>query len=417
MGDKEIKSQRKIKRQSLKGVYRQNRRLKDKIKKVSEKVEIGKFDTTALTEKEKALKIPEPRFAPFREVKSFGEGRLDGWVNMLFLGDNLQALRCLLKEPSIAGKVSLVYIDPPFGTNQEFKSGVSRTVSKSRGDETAYQDKIVGKEYIEFLRKRLMLLKEILSDKGSIYVHIDWKMCHYVKVLMDEIFGQENFINNITRIKCNPKSFKRKAYGNMTDAILFYSKTDNYIWNDPREEFTEEQIQTLFPKVDKRGRRYTTLPLHAPGETLNGPTGKPWRGRLPPKGSHWQNPPEELDKLDAQGLIEWSPTGNPRRIYYADEARKKGKKRQDIWEFKDPPYPSYPTEKNLEMLKVIVEASSNPDDIVLDCFVGSGTTLVAAEELGRRWIGIDNSKIAVDVVQKRLLAIKRLSAFKLYKEV
>jgi len=349
-----------------------------------------------------------------KELKSFGQNRLDGWSNMLIFGDNLQALEVLMKKPNIKGKVSLVYIDPPFGTNQDFKSGISRTVSKSRQDDTAYEDRLVGAEYIEFLRKRIILLKEILSDVGSIYVHIDWNMCHYVKVLMDEIFGQERFINNITRIKCNPKSFKRKAYGNMTDAILFYSKTDNYIWNDQREEFTEEQIKTLFPKVDKQGRRYTTLPLHAPGETLNGPTGKAWKGRKPPKGSHWQYPPEELDKLDEQGLIEWSSTGNPRRIYYAEEAMAKGKKRQDIWEFKDPAYPSYPTEKNLEMLKVIIEASSNPDDIVLDCFAGSGTTLVAAEELGRRWIGIDNSKIAIDVAQKRLASIKAASAFILY---
>ncbi len=333
---------------------------------------------------------------------------------MLIFGDNLQALKALIKDKNIKEKVRLVYIDPPFGTNQDFKSGISRTVSKSRAGDTAYNDRLTGAEYIDFLRKRLILLREIMADDGSIYIHIDWKMCHYVKVLMDEIFGQERFINNITRIKCNPKSFKRKAYGNMTDAILFYSKTDSYVWNDQREEFTEEQIKTLFPKVDKEGRRYTTLPLHGPGETLNGPTGEPWRGRKPPKGSHWQYPPEELDRLDAQGLIEWSSTGNPRRIYYVEEAVKKGKKRQDIWEFKDPPYPSYPTEKNLEMLKVIIDASSNPDDLVLDCFAGSGTTLIAAEELGRRWIGIDNSKIAVDVVQKRLSSIKGFSAFALY---
>lgn len=349
-----------------------------------------------------------------KEIKSFGQNRLDGWSNMLIFGDNLQSLKALIKDQHIKEKVRLVYIDPPFGTNQEFKGGISRTISKSRQDDTAYEDRLVGAEYIEFLRKRIILLREILADNGSIYVHIDWKMCHYVKVLLDEIFGQERFINNITRIKCNPKSFKRKAYGNMTDAILFYSKTDNYLWNDPREEFTEEQIKTLFHKVDKQGRHYTTLPLHAPGETLNGPTGKEWKGRKPPKGSHWQYPPEELDKLDEQGLIEWSSTGNPRRIYYAEEAMAKGKKRQDIWEFKDPAYPSYPTEKNLEMLKVIIEASSKPDDIVLDCFAGSGTTLVAAEELGRRWIGIDNSKVAIDVAQKRLSSIKKLSSFILY---
>jgi len=353
-------------------------------------------------------------FATFNEVRTFGNPRLDQWQNMLILGDNFIALKLIYQDPLIKGNVRLVYIDPPFGTNQDFNSGVSRTVSKSRGDKIAYEDRLVGIEYIDFLRKRFILLKELLADDGSIYVHIDWKMGHYVKVLMDEIFGQKNFINNITRIKCNPKSSKRQAYGNMTDVILFYSKSNNYIWNDQREEFSDKQIQTLFSKVDEKGRRYTTLPLHGPGETLNGPTGEPWRGRKPQKGSHWQYPPEKLDELDKQRLIEWSSTGNPRRIYYAEDAIKKGRKRQDIWEFKDPSYPSYPTEKNLQMLKVIVEASSKPGDIVLDSFAGSGTTLVAAEELGRRWVGIDNSEKAIEVSQKRLLSIKNLSSFALY---
>ena len=353
--------------------------------------------------------------ATLKEVKNFGNLRLDYWRNILILGDSLTALKILLNDTKIKEKVGLIYIDPPFGTDQEFRSGISRTVSKSRQDKIAYEDKLVGAEYIEFLRRRLILLKEILANDGSIYVHIDWKMGHYVKILMDEVFGQRRFINNITRIKCNPKGFKRKAYGNMTDVILFYTKTDNYIWNDQREAFTEEQVKSLFPKVDKEGRHYTTLPLHAPGETLNGPTGREWKGRNPPRGSHWQYSPEKLDKMDEQGLIGWSSTGNPRRIYYAEEAIKKGIKRQDIWGFKDPPYPSYPTEKNLEMLKVIVEASSRPDDIVLDCFVGSGTTLVAAEELGRRWIGIDNSKRAIEISQKRISSIKNYSAFTLCK--
>ena len=202
---------------------------------------------------------------------------------------------------------------------------------------------------------------------------------------MDEIFGPDRFINDITRIKCNPKNFERKAYGNIKDMILFYSKTSKYVWNDPREELTEEDIKRLFPKIDSNGRRYTTTPLHAPGETKNGPTGQPWRGIKPPKGRHWRYPPEELERLDKMGLIEWSSTGNPRKKIYVDDVLAKGKKRQDVWELKDPPYPTYPTEKNLEMLKTIIEASSNPDDIVLDCFVGSGTTIVAAEKTGRRW--------------------------------
>lgn len=355
--------------------------------------------------------------ASLREVKSLGQNRLlDDWKNMLILGDNLTALKTLLKEPKVVGQVRLVYIDPPFATNGEFRSGKLRTstISWSPEDEKAYEDKLVGAEYIEFLRKRLILLRDILADDGSIYVHIDWKMGHYVKVLMDEIFGQDRFINDIARIKCNPKNFERKGYGNIRDMILFYSKTSNYVWNDPREKVTEEDIQRMFPKLDNEGRRYSTTPLHAPGETRNGPTGQPWKGLNPPKGRHWRYSPNELNRLDEQGLIEWSSTGNPRKKIYADEVLKKGKKRQDIWEFKDPCYPSYPTEKNLDMLKVIVGASSNSHDLVLDCFAGAGTTLVAAEELGRRWVGIDNSKIAIDTSQKRLLSIKNHSAFAVY---
>ncbi|MBI4723295.1 MAG: site-specific DNA-methyltransferase [Candidatus Stahlbacteria bacterium] len=150
-------------------------------------------------------------------IKNYGQSRLDGWNNMLILGDNLIVLKTLLEDSEIARQVKLVYIDPPFATNQDFRCGDSRTISRSRQDKIAYQDRIVGIEYLEFLRQRLYLLRDILADDGSIYVHIDWKVGHYVKVLMDEIFGAKRFINNITRVKCNPKSFKRKAYGNMTD--------------------------------------------------------------------------------------------------------------------------------------------------------------------------------------------------------
>ena len=353
---------------------------------------------------------------PLQEVKRFGDSWWDDWYNLLIFGDNLSVLKAFMGRSDIRGKIRLVYIDPPFSTNQEFRAGSTRTstISASREDRVAYEDTLIGAEYLEFLRKRLIFLKELLAHDGSIYVHIDWKMGHYVKVLMDKIFGQEHFINDIARIKCNPKNFERKGYGNFKDMILFYSKTDNYVWNGSFQEYTQEQIKRLFPKADKNGRRYTTNPLHAPGETRNGPTGQPWRGILPPKGRHWRYPPEILEHLDKQRLIEWSRTRNPRKKIYADEYIKKKRLRQDIWEFKDPIYPSYPTEKNLEMLKVIVEASSNRGDIVLDCFAGSGTTLVAAEEKGRRWIGIDDSSIAINVALKRLLSLKTYRAFAVY---
>jgi len=359
----------------------------------------------------------DPKNLHFERMGTFGESQLDGWTNKLILGDNLLALELLLQDPTISGKIRLIYIDPPYSTNQDFRIGYERTatVSSSHEDRVAYKDKLLGADYLNFLHDRIVLLREILADDGSIYVHVDVKIGHYVKVLMDKIFGEENFINHIVRIKCNPKNFSRPGYGNIHDMILFYSKTKNYIWNDSREAFSEEEIGRLFPKVDKSGRRYTTTPIHAPGETKSGATGLEWRGIKPPKGRHWRYPPEELDRLDREGLIEWSPRGNPRKITYADEIVQKGKKRQDVWEFKDPPYPIYPTEKNIEMLKVIIQASSNPDDIVLDCFAGSGTSLVAAETLGRRWIGIDNSEIAIETIQNRLLAIRKVSAFEVYK--
>lgn len=363
------------------------------------------------------LAIPS---VPIREIRTFRRhGKsIDeyAWVNMLIFGDNLPILKTLMNNPDVKGKVRLVYIDPPFSTAREFRCGISRasTISPTVEDKTAYEDKLVGAEYLEFLRKRLIFLKELLADDGTIYVHIDWRKGHYVKVLMDEIFGEDHFINDITRIKCNPKNFPRKAYGNMKDMILFYSKTDKYVWNEAKEDYTEKEIRRLFPKIDKSGRRYTTNPLHAPGETKNGVTGMPWKGRKPPKGRHWRYPPNELTKLDEAGLIEWSTTGNPRKKIYADEFIKRKKKRQDIWEFKDPAYPTYPTEKNLQMLKAIIGASSKLDDIVLDCFAGSGTTLVASEELGRRWVGIDNSPLAIETSLKRLLALKSYTPFAFY---
>ena len=320
--------------------------------------------------------------------------------NKLIRADNISALKALLDTH--AGKIDLVYIDPPFATNNDFKisKGRANTVSSGSDGIVAYSDTLTGFEYLEFLRQRLIFLRELLSDTGSIYLHIDYKIGHYVKLIMDEVFGQENFRNDITRVKCNPKNFSRKAYGNIKDLILFYSKSKVPIWNDPRIPFTDEDAQRLFKKTDEQGRQYTTIPLHAPGETVNGNTSKKWKGMAPPEGRHWRTDPSILDEWDEEGLIEWSRNGVPRKKIFLDE--REGKKVQDIWEYKDPQYPQYPTEKNLDMIKFIIEASSNEGGIVLDCFAGSGTTLVAAEMLGRNWIGIDQSESAIDVIQKRL---------------
>lgn len=322
--------------------------------------------------------------------------------NLLLKSENIQGLKYLLNEKELEGKIDLVYIDPPFATGSDFTFSEERTstISQSKNDKIAYSDKLKGEEFLDFLRQRLILLKRLLSDKGSIYLHIDYKVGHYVKILMDEVFGTENFRNDITRIKCNPKNFKRIGYGNIKDMILFYTKTKNPIWNEPKEKYTEDDLKRLFPKKNEEGRSYTTVPIHAPGETQNGKSSQAFKGILPPKGRHWRTDIETLELWDEQGLIEWSSTGNPRKIIFADE--KEGKRVQDIWEFKDPQYPTYPTEKNADLLNLIIKTSSEENSIVLDCFCGSGTTLKSAQENNRCWIGIDQSAQAIKSTKNKL---------------
>ncbi len=323
--------------------------------------------------------------------------------SLLFKGDNFQVLSILLNK--FKNKINLIYIDPPFNTEQEFfisEDGRANSISHSKNDIIAYSDKMSTDEYLEFIRERLILLRELLSDEGSIYLHIDYKIGHYIKIIMDEVFGKENFRNDIARIKSNPKNFFRKAYGNEKDLILFYTK--NYkknIWNDIKVPLDKNEIANRFNKLDVNGRRYTTIPLHAPGETKNGPTSKSWRNISVPKGRHWRTTPEEFDKMDEAGLIEWSSTGNPRIKKYADEHT--GKKIQDIWRFKDPQKPKYPTEKNSQMLEQIILQSSKKNDYVLDCFAGSGSTLKASSKLDRKWIGVDSSDVAISIIKDQKL--------------
>jgi adenine-specific DNA-methyltransferase len=324
------------------------------------------------------------------------EGTHSASPNRLYYAENLSALLSLLDDPDISGKVRLVYIDPPFAT---------RSVFQSRGQVDAYSDLLMGSHYLEFLRRRLIVLRELLADDGSIFVHLDDKMICHVKIIMDEIFGKAQFRNLITRKKCNPKNYTRKAFGNVADFILFYTKTDRYVWNRPIEAWTPERALKEYEYLDAQtGRRYKKVPVHAPG-VRNGETGKPWRGMLPPPGKHWQYKPSTLDELDERGEIYWSPNGNPRRKVYLDQSE--GVAVQDLWlGFRDAHNQNirvtgYPTEKNPELLSRIIGASSNDGDIVLDCFSGSGTTLAMADSLRRRWIGIDNSKEAISTTLRR----------------
>ncbi|MCY4466820.1 MAG: site-specific DNA-methyltransferase [Chloroflexi bacterium] len=321
--------------------------------------------------------------------------------HLFYAGDNLEGLE-LLKRRGL--RADLVYIDPPFATGNDFLIGERRANTISGSGAIAYSDRRKGREYLDVLKHQLRAVKEVMSAAGSIYVHIGMAVEHRVRLLLDEVFGAHNFRNSITRIKCNPKNFHRNSYGNIKDTILFYSLSPKTLtWHPQREALSEGDIERLYPLVDELGRRYTTTPLHAPGVTRNGKTGQAWRGMNPPEGRHWRYAPDKLDDLDAQGRIAWSSTGNPRLIKYAEFA--KGKLPQDVWEYKDPQNPLYPTQKNADMLERIILTSSDPGDTVLDCFAGSGETLLQAHRLGRRFVGMDNSAAAQAVIRARIQAI------------
>lgn len=330
-----------------------------------------------------------------RTTAGFDLVRKSTSLNRLYCGDNLVGLRQLLEDPSVRGNVTLVYIDPPFATRGAFLS---------RKQRKAYEDDLCGAEYVESLRERLVLLRELLTSAGSIYLHLDENMIFQMKLVMDEVFGRANYRNLIIRKKCNPKNYTRKAYGNIADFIVFYTKGEQYVWNRPMEPLSEQSSKEYHYVEPETGRRFMKVPVHAPGKR-NGATGGPWRGKMPPSGKHWQYTPDTLDEMDARGEIFWSSNGNPRRKVYLDHHSGVGI--QDIWlDFKDAhnqniKITGYPTEKNSDLLRRIVEASSNPGDIVLDCYAGSGTTLDVANELQRHWIGMDCSPEAVATILER----------------
>lgn len=318
--------------------------------------------------------------------------------NRLYYGDNLDVLQKLVDDVNVCGKVSLIYIDPPYSTGGIFQT---------RSQKDAYSDTLAGNDYLDFMQKRLVLLHKLLSKEGSFYIHLDSKMLFHIKLMLDEIFGSNNFQGMITRKKCKPKNYTRKTYGNISDYILFYTKSDNPIWNRPFDEWTDEKILKEYPFIEEEtGRRYKKVPIHAPG-TRNGESGKMWRGMMPPNGKHWQFVPQTLEEMDKRGEIYWSSNGNPRRKVFLENS--KGIPVQDIWldyldiNNQNTKGTGYPTEKNPEMLKQIIKASSNKGDLILDCFAGSGTTLAVADELKRKWIGIDCSDEAINTIFDRFL--------------
>lgn len=325
--------------------------------------------------------------AVISRVKTFGTG--EGWANRLISGDNLSVLKTLIdlkkdgkiKNPDGSSGVRLIYIDPPFSTNLEFKG---------KKNQKAYKDKIVGAEFIEFLRKRLILLRELLSDNGTIYVHLDWKKAHYVKIIMDEVFGEENFLNDIIwsyggrGAKAIAGQFSRNH-----DIILWYKKGASNIFN---QIFIEKRFKKGEPGYikDSDGKWFKTSP----------------------RGDYTD---ESVAFLSKENRIYKTKNGTIRIKYFLKEDGDhliENKLVGDVWDdipdamhLPETEKTGYPTQKPEALLKRIINASTNEGDIVLDCFAGGGTTLAAAEKLGRRWIGIDSGRLSIHTVEKRLLTI------------
>ena len=344
---------------------------------------------------------------PLQPVRTFGKnGDTNAWNNMLIFGDNLQAMKTL-QEQKRTGKlcnsdgtpgVRLVYIDPPFATRQEFRGSQ---------DQKAYQDKLAGAGFLEFLRRRLVLIRDLLSDDGVMYVHLDYRKSHYMKAILDEVFGEQNFRAEIVWKRTDAHN-DTKGIGRIHDTIFLFSHGARSIWNPIYIPLSEKTADTWYKHIDKKsGRRFNKADLTARG-IRRGETGTQWRGINPTdKGNHWRYPPSKLDQLFGQGLIVLSESGMPYLKRYLDES--KGTTLQDIWT--DIPMirgfggegVGYPTQKPELLLARIIESSSNPGDLVLDAFAGSGTTCAVAEKLGRRWIGIDCGKLSIYTIQKRML--------------
>jgi DNA modification methylase len=354
--------------------------------------------------------VADTMAVPLQPARTFGDPE-DGWSNMLVLGDNLQVLRQLLnlkaagrlRNPDGSDGVRTCYIDPPFASQQEFAGN---------RNERAYTDRVAGAEFVEHLRRRLILIRELLTPDGSLFVHLDTRKVHYIKVILDELFGESNFRNELIWKRTSAHSSANR-FGPVHDTLLFYSRSDRYLWNQHFDEYGDRYLAEFYTHTDPDGRSWRRSDLTAAG-VRHGATGQVWRGiDITAKGRHWAYPPSELERMDALGRIHWPKKkgGMPMLKRYFDT--QKGVPVQDVWTDIRPIHNlgaervGYPTQKPVELVQRLIAATSNAGDIVLDAFVGSGTTLIAAQTIDepRRWIGIDSGKFAIYVSQAKLLRL------------
>jgi site-specific DNA-methyltransferase (adenine-specific) len=370
-------------------------------------------------------------------------------MNRLYYGDNLDVLREHMADYS----VDLVYLDPPFNSNRSYNVIFARHAGKGNKvgngasaqiqafDDTWRWTPVTEQQYQQYtggwlpnqvadvlmafrlmlgendalaylvnMAPRLVELHRVLKRTGSLYLHCDPTMSHYLKVMLDAVFGAEAFRNEIIWKRTGAHG-SAKRYAPVHDVILHYgASVTGVTWNGQYHPYEQSYLDEKYRHHDERGS-YQLITLFPTG-VRHGETGKPWRGIDPTeKNCHWRHPPGRLDQLDAEGMIYWGKNGNrlPRLKRYLQSGQ--GVPVQDIW-IDVPPINSqaaerlgYPTQKPLTLLERIISASSNEGDVVLDPFCGCGTTIDAAQRLGRQWIGIDVTFIAIDLIEKRLYHI------------
>lgn len=356
--------------------------------------------------------------------------------NALYYGDNLEVLRRDIATES----VDMVYLDPPFNSNRSYnvlfkhKTGTEAqaqieafddTWTWSQDSEQEYLTMIAGQAptkvadalvamrgllgendvlaYLVMMTSRLVELHRVLKPTGSLYLHCDPTASHYLKIILDTIFGAENFRNEISWMRSGAKNDPQR-YGRSHDVIFFYTKGKKFTWNTQYTEFTDASIIKNYTHVEEgTGRRYRRGDLTAakPG----GDVDFVWHGVQPYKGRHWAYSRENLDRMLEEGRIEFRSTGMPVYKRYLDE--QPGVPLQDIWvdvrlTSADKERLGYPTQKPVALLERLILSSTNEGDVVLDPFCGCGTAVDAAQRHGRRWIGMDITYLSIDLIDKRL---------------
>ncbi len=348
--------------------------------------------------------------------------QIKGWTNKLIWGDNKLILSSLKNGPlreeiEAQGGIKLIYIDPPFDVGANFSMDIEvgeETLIKEPSvlEMLAYRD-TWGKgadSFIAMIYERLSLMRDLLAEDGSIYVHCDYRVSAYMKLVLDEVFSISNFRNELIWQRTGAHN-DAERFGYVHDTVYLYARSDTSLFQPIYISHSDEHLQTRFNQIEEGSqRRFFAGPITAPG---SGPA-RVFYGKSinPPKGRHWSYSQEKIDELINEGKIYMSKTGTPYLKQFMGEYIEQGRRLQSVWTDILPSKTGqellgYPTQKPEKLLERIISASSREKDIVADFFVGSGTTLAVAEKLGRKWIGADLGKFSIHTTRKRMIAVQR----------